>query len=83
MRSFSCATSDDTEWQPVTPEEATQIRATWVEKDAACTRMPLSSLPTAYHGFLDPLGELGSIPRSEYAAALLMGAEVLSPSEES
>lgn len=58
-------------WQPATGEE--KARAEAVRKgrmEEQCTALPLSSLPRAFHGFLDPNKGLGDIPDPKYASIL-------------
>ena len=61
---------EDSNWTPATSGEVASIKAIWEEKEAAHKSEPISSLPKAFWGFLDPNKGLGGIPDPKYAAVL-------------
>jgi len=47
-------------WKPASDEETAAIEAVWRQKVAELKQEPISDLPTAFQGFLDPANGLGS-----------------------
>lgn len=53
---------DGTNWQPATPEERCRATAILAEKEKGVRVLDINVLPSAYQGFTDPQGYLGSKP---------------------